>query len=166
MSDSPSRQDRIDHLKDLIDGIHTPILITIDDDGAPWGRPMGLQKREFDGDLWFFTRADAAKVEHIVRNPRVGVTFAKPSDQEYVTMAGRATVSNDRDQIRDLWSEPARASFPDGADDPQIRLIHVEVDRAEYWDSPGSVVTLALGYTKAVVTGEPTEIGENAKVDL
>lgn len=166
MSTDPSRQDQIDHLKDLIDGIRTPILTTIDTDGAPWGRPMAVQDREFDGDLWFFTRADSEKIRHIERNDRVGVAFAKPSDQEYVTMAGRATVSNDRDKIRALWSEPARAWFPDGADDPEIRLIHVEVDRAEYWDSPASVVAFALGYAKAVVTGETPDIGDNAKVDL
>ena len=47
-----------------------------------------------------------------------------------------------------------------------IRLIHVEVDRAEYWDSPASVLAFALGYAKAVVTGETPHIGENAKVDL
>lgn len=165
MSDA-SRQDHLDHLKDLIDGIRTPLLTTIDDDGTPWSRPMAIQEREFDGDLWFFTRADSEKVAHIQRNARVGVAFAKPSDQEYISMAGIATVTNDRAKIRELWSEPARAWFPDGADDPEIRLIHVAVDRAEYWDSPNSVIAYALGYAKAALTGETPDLGDTAKVNL
>lgn len=164
---SPSRQEQIDHLKSLIDGQRIAMLTTVDDDGAPWSRPMAVQDREFDGDLWFFTRADSEKTQHIERNARVGVAFSKPSDQEYVVMAGTASISNDRDQIQELWSEPARAWFPDGPDDPELRLIRVEADRAEYWDSPSSVVAYAFGYAKAVLTGEPaSDIGDNAQVDL
>ena len=166
MSDA-SRQDQIDHLKDLIDGIRIAMLTTVDDDGAPWSRPMAIQEREFDGDLWFFTSADSEKIEHIERNARVGVSFSKPSDNEYVVMAGTASVSNDRDKIRELWSEPARAWFPDGPDSPTLRLIRVAADRAEYWDSPASVVAYAFGYAKAVLTGEAAkDLGDNAQVDL
>ena len=166
MSDA-SRQDQIDHLKGLIDGIRIAMLTTVDDDGAPWSRPMAVQEREFDGDLWFFTSADSEKIEHIERNARVGVAFSKASENEYVVMAGTASVSNDRDKIRELWSEPARAWYPDGPDAPELRLIHVSADRAEYWDSPASVVAYAFGYAKAVLTGEgAADLGDHAQVDL
>lgn len=167
MSDT-SREDAIATLADLIADHHVAMLTTIDDDGTPWSRPMGLQDpSEFDGTLYFFSRDDSEKLAHIERNPKASVAFAKPSDQEYVTMAGTAAVENDRQKIRDLWSPSVKAWFPDGPDDPAIRLIRVDVDRAEYWDSPASVVVHAIGLAKAALTGEPADdLGENEKVDL
>ena len=167
MSDT-SREDALATLTDLIADHHVAMLTTIDDDGAPCSRPMGLQQPgDFDGTLYFLTRDHSEKLAHIARNPKVSVAFATPSDQEYVTMAGTATVENDRQTIRDLWSPPARAWFPDGPDDPTIRLIRVDVDRAEYWDSPASVVVHAIGLAKAALTGEPADdLGENEKVEL
>lgn len=168
MSDTqPTRDEAIATLNELIHDVRICMLTTLDPDGMPWSRPMAIQEADFDGDLWFFTRADSEKVDHIQARPKVGAAFAKPSDQEYVTMAGTARVLNDRSKIDELWAEPLRAWFPDGKDDPQLRLIHVSVDRAEYWDSPSSVITYALSYAKAVVTGQPgTDAGEDVKVSL
>ncbi len=167
MKNEATRNEQIEHLAELIGNTHICMLTTIDTDGKPWSRPMGVQEAAFDGDLWFFTDVSSDKVEHIRRSPGVGVAFARPSDQEYVTMAGRAAVLNDRQKIEDLWSEHLTTWFPDGADDPDLRLIHVEVDRAEYWDSPSSFVVYALGYAKAKLTGERThDIGDHEKVSL
>lgn len=167
MTDKATRNEQIEHLAELIDDIHVCMLTTIDDDGKPWSRPMGVAEVEFDGDLWFFTRDDSEKVTHIRHRPGVGVAFAKPSDQEYVTMAGRASVVDDRQKAEELWSEPLRTWFPDGLDDPHLRLLKVEVERAEYWDSPSSFVVYALGYAKARLTGEtPDDLGDHEKVDL
>ncbi len=167
MKDDATRTEQIEHLAELIGDIHICMLTTIDTDGTPWSRPMGVRAAEFDGDLWFFTDVHSDKVEHIRRTPRVGVVFSKPSDQDYVTLAGRASISNDRQKIEELWSELMTTWFPEGKDDPDLRLIHVEADRAEYWDSPSSFVVYAFGYAKAKLTGErPTDIGEHEKVDL
>ena len=169
MSDSnPTRAEALETLSDLIHDIRIAMLTTIDPDGLPWSRPMAVQQSDpFDGTLWFFTGADSDKVPHIEARPEVGVVFAQPDDQAYVTLAGRATISNDRAKIAELWSEPLRAWFTDGPDDPQIRLIQVDLDRAEYWDSPSSAVMYALSYVKAVVTGEPaTDTGEDVQISF
>lgn len=163
-----SREEALSTLRDLVGDARVAMLTTLDDDGAPWSRPMGLQQPEdFDGTLFFFTRADSEKVEHIGRNSKVGIAFAQPGDQEYVAMAGTASVLNDRAKIEELWSAPVRAWFPDGPEDPNLRLIRVDVDRAEYWDSPSSAVVHAYGLAKAALTGEPADdVGENEKVSL
>jgi general stress protein 26 len=163
------RNDQIEKLAELVADVRICMFTTVDRDGKPWSRPMATQEAEFDGDLWFFTRDDSEKVERIGENPNVGVAFAQPGDQEYVTMAGTARVLDDRQKAEELWAEPLRTWFPDGLDDPHLRLIRVEVDRAEYWDSPSSPVVYALGYAKALLTGnkpDSDELGENEKVDL
>ncbi|WP_412063026.1 pyridoxamine 5'-phosphate oxidase family protein [Rubrivirga sp. IMCC45206] len=169
MSDlSPSeRRERIEKLADLIDDIRICMLTTVDTDGTPWSRPMATQEVSFGGDLWFFTRDDSEKVDHIERNRKVDVTFAHPGRQDYVTMAGTALIVKDKQKAEEMWSEPLAAWFPKGVDDPHLRLIKVEVTRAEYWDSPSSPIVYALGYVKAKITGKPaTGLGENEKVDL
>ena len=160
------RQERIEKLADLIDDIRVCMLTTVDTDGKPWSRPMATQEVRFGGDLWFFTRDDSEKIEHIERNRKVGVAFAHPGRQDYVTMAGTALVVKDKQKVEEMWSEPARTWFPDGPDGPHLRLIKVEVDRAEYWDSPSSQVVYALGYVKARLTGKPADFSENEKIDL
>ena len=47
---------------------------------------------------------------------------------------------------------------------PRIALIKVDVDMAEYWDSPSSTMIYAYGYLKAITTGERHNPGENASV--
>ncbi|MCA1631505.1 MAG: pyridoxamine 5'-phosphate oxidase family protein, partial [Acidobacteria bacterium] len=42
----------------------------------------------------------------------------------------------------------------------------VTVERAEYWDSPSSAVMHAVGFVKAIATGQTYEPGDNVKLDL
>ena len=167
MSDpTTQRREHIEKLAELIDGIRICMLTTIDTDGTPWSRPMAVQEVEFGGDLWFFTHDDSEKLAHIARNRKVGVAFAHLGRQDYVTMAGTAIKVKDKDKAEELWSEHLKTWFPKGLDDPNLCLIKVEVDRAEYWDSPSSAVVYALGYVKAKVTGEPAHLGDHGTVNL
>jgi hypothetical protein len=45
-------------------------------------------------------------------------------------------------------------------------VLKVEVDRAEYWETPGSKVVQVLGFAKALLTGQPYEGGEHEHVKL
>ncbi|MBX9739389.1 MAG: pyridoxamine 5'-phosphate oxidase family protein, partial [Beijerinckiaceae bacterium] len=57
-----------------------------------------------------------------------------------------------------------RVWFPKGPDDPEITLLAVDVEEAEYWDAPSSAMIIAFGYAKARLTGEPPQMGENKVV--
>jgi hypothetical protein len=54
--------------------------------------------------------------------------------------------------------------FPQGPDDPEVALLKVSVDQAEYWDSPSSTMVYAYGYVKAKLTGQSPDPGDNAKI--
>jgi len=76
-------------------------------------------------------------------------------------------IVRDRARIEEKWSEPLKAWFPDGKDDPQIALIRVHPERGEYWDSPSSTLIHLYGYAKAAFTGSsPTEMTDQKKVNL
>ena len=93
-----------------------------------------------------------------------GVAFADSKGQKYVSVSGSASVSNDREQIRELFSTPAKAWWDD-AEDPSIRILKVEPTSAEYWDSPGTVVSYIKMIAAAVSDAKP-DMGENEKVSL
>jgi general stress protein 26 len=151
---------------DMIKDVRVAMMTTIDADGALHSRPMHTMKPDAEGDLWFFTRRSAPKVGEVERDHAVNLAFADPKAQNYVSVSGRATIVTDQRKIDELWSEPLRAWFPNGKDDPEVALVRVRPERAEYWDSPSSTIVHMVGYAKAAITGKPPHPGDNAKVDM
>jgi general stress protein 26 len=141
-------------------------MLTSDDGGLLRSRPMGISQRSFDGTLWFFTRADSHKVDEVQQDERVGVSFADPAQQTYVSMSGHARLIRDLDVIKEHWREGVRIWFPRGTHDPDIALLRVDVETAEYWDAPASAMVFVAGYAKAFLTGRPPHPGENDKLQL
>ena len=141
-------------------------MMTTEDGDHLRARPMAAAQKEFDGNLWFFTRASSHKVDEVRGDQRVGVTYAEPSKQEYVSLSGHARLVRDRAAIEQHWQEALRTWFPKGTDDPDIALLKVEVDMAEYWDAPNSKMVHAYGYVKAVLTGTPPSSGDNQKISF
>ena len=132
MSDTPTRAEQVQKIAELIKDIRFSTLTTVDADGGLWSRPMASQAESFDGTLFYFTKSDSEKVDQIARNPNVSVAFSDPDANNWVMMAGTASVHDDREKIAELWSEPMRTWFPDGEDDPNLRVLRVDTHRAEY----------------------------------
>lgn len=171
MSDSqtqPSHDEAVAKLRDLIKGIDIAMLTTVDtSDGTLRSRPMSTNGDvEFDGDLWFFTRASSHKVEEIERSPQVNASFAQPNKQNYVSMSGTAALVTDRDKMKELWKPQLKAWFPEGTGDADMALLKVTVVKAEYWDAPSSLLIHAYGLVKATLTGQSPSGGEDVKVSL
>ena len=160
------RQHHIEQLADLIRDVDIAMFTTTGGDGRLYSRPLGTQEVAFDGDLWFATSADSPKVAEIALNPRVNVAYASPSKNTYVSVAGTAQVVHDRAKIEELWSPAMKLFFPGGKDDPNLRLIHVRAESAEYWDGPGTLLGKALSFVLSAVTDEPGALSDTGQVDL
>lgn len=151
---------------DLIKKARFAMFGTYDAHGNNHSRPMAAVSHEDGDELWFFCRSDSRKVREIAADPRVSIDYCDDSNQNYVSVLGRASVLNDRDKAEELWMEPLRTWFPEGTDDEALRLIKVEMQTAEYWDSPSSLIVHGFGYLKAVTTGEPPAPGDIAQVRM
>ncbi|MBN9053997.1 MAG: pyridoxamine 5'-phosphate oxidase family protein [Rhizobiales bacterium] len=103
-------------------------------------------------------------VEQVKKFPTVTLAFADQSSHDYVTITGQAAVSNDRARIKELWGTPAKAWW-DSPDDPSIRILKVTPSFAEYWDSPGTIISYVKMAAAAVSNAKP-DMGDNAKVKL
>lgn len=160
------RDEQIKKLGALMKDIEFAMLTTVEPDGSLRSRPMATQQVEFDGDLWFFTLASAPKVDEVEREQRVNVSFARPDEQHYVSVSGTARLVRDKAKMKELWKPYYKAWFAKGVDDPDLALLKVTAEKAEYWDGQTSAIAYLAGMVKAVVTGTSYEGGENEKVDL
>lgn len=151
---------------EMIKDIRVSQMVTKDKSGRLYARPMVAVQEKFDGELWFFTEANSPKIEEIQKDANVLLSYSEPADQNYVSINGTAKIVTDRAKITELWSEYLRTWFPKGKEDPNIALICVTVEQAEYWDAPTSAFLHAYGYVKAVVTGKQPEAGDNRKVSF
>jgi general stress protein 26 len=127
-------------------------------------RPMAAYVSKEEGAVYFLTDADSAKDEEVARSPNVNLAFANASGHSYVSVTGRAQVSNDREKIKELWGTPAKAWW-DSPDDPAIRLLKVTPNDAQYWDSPGTVRAYVKMAAAAVSDARPA-MGDSAKIEL
>ena len=166
MDNQADHNESIRKLGEMIKGIEFAMLTTAEADGTLRSRPMRTQQADFDGDLWFFTRASAPKVDEVKQDQNVNVSYAAPDDQRYVSISGQAQLVRDRKKIEELWNPPLKAWFPKGLEDPDLALLKVSVEQAEYWDAPSSAMAHLVGLAKATVTGKQYEAGDHEKLDL
>ena len=161
-----SHEEQVEKIGELIKDVRIAMLTTACPDGSLRSRPMATQNEKFDGTVWFFTRSDSGKVHEIQDEQHVNISYSDAGSQVYVSVSGTARLNHDRAKIDELWSPVAKAWFPDGKDDPQLALIEITVDSAEYWDSPAAAVVKLVGFAKAIVTGKTYNPGENEKVEM
>jgi len=161
-----SKQDEIAKLREMINEIQFAMLTTVEDDGSLRSRPMAVQQTEGDADLWFFTFGGAPKAGEVRRDDRVNASFSDNKKSRWVSVSGRAAIVRDRAKMEELYTPFLKAWFPKGLDEPDLALLRVEVEQAEYWDSGSSKMVQLVGMVKAMVTGEAFEPGEDVKLDL
>ncbi|MFL5346095.1 MAG: pyridoxamine 5'-phosphate oxidase family protein [Hyalangium sp.] len=160
------QRDATTHLGELIHGLKVAMMTTVEADGSLRCRPMWTHERDFDGQLWFFTREHSAKVDEVEHDHHVNLSYAEPSKDRFVSVSGRCRLVLDKEKARELWSPTLKAWFPNGLEDPELALLCVQVEKAEYWDMPNSRMVQLLGFAKAVLTGEALRPGDNEKVQV
>lgn len=67
--------------------------------------------------------------------------------------------------VDELWSPMAKPWFPLGPDDPDLVLLHVITEGAEYWDAASSKLVRALATAASIVSGRPVGMGDHGKLN-
>lgn len=132
-------------------------------DGGLVSTPMGTQDFIEPGTVWFITERSTAKVAAIEADPRVNVHYAGKSG--WVSLSGTARYVEDRAKLEELWDASAGIFMSGSPDDPGNGLLEVTATTAEYWDSPGAVVT-AVNLVKGLVGDGQPDMGDSGIVPL
>ncbi|MBB5045430.1 general stress protein 26 [Rhodopseudomonas rhenobacensis] len=163
MMAAESNSGDVTHAWDMMKKITFAMLATKDGDKIR-SRPMAAYVEPENNTIYFLTDARRHKDEEIARDHHVNLAFADTGGQKYVSVVGSAVVSNDRAKIRELFTTSAKAWW-DSAEDPNIRVLKVTPQEAEYWDSPGTLVSYVKMAVAAVTGGRP-DLGDNRKVAI
>ena len=147
MTEQEDRQKLVDLMNDM------PIaMFTTFGPEGPRSIPMARQEVEPGAELWFITARDTAHVRARATEPQVALTFS--ARDAWVAMTGRARVVDDLEKLKDLWNTFAEAWLPGGPEDPNAVLLHVDVEKAEWWDTPGGKVASLISFAKTKLTGD------------
>lgn len=161
----------LDALFERIDEVEIAMMTTRRRDGHLESRAMATQERAPGADLWFVTADGTAKLRDLAHDPHVNLSYYKDGTREWVSVSGIATISRDRDTIRQLYATDWKAWFPDEGDprhgtpdDPRLVLIGVDVHAAVYLEvnKPRPVVLYEV--VKGWLTGEMPDVGEMHRV--
>jgi general stress protein 26 len=158
---------KLDELYELIDGIEIAMFTTRRADGNLVSRPMATQERVTGTDLWFVTDISSHKLDELENDPHVNLAYYNTKSREWVSVAGVAQITQDRNLIKELYQPDWKAWFGDeggerdgSANDPRLALIAVEAQSVEYLVTTKPKPVVLFEVAKAMVTGTPPKVGE------
>lgn len=123
-------------IKELVDQNKTCYFCTKITTGQPLTtRPMTVQKVDEAGNLWFLSASDSHLNAEIQLDDRVHLLFQGSPHSDFLSMYGQATISNDKQLIKELWEPLLKTWFTEGEDDPRITVINVALREGYYWDN-------------------------------
>lgn len=156
MATSISEADKREHVRKLIEGFDTAMLVTRTIEGTLRARPLSIAEKSGDGTMYFSTAIESGKVHELEKDPHVAVVLQ--GSGKYVSLTGEAHLQRDRVLIEQLWSESWRVWFPQGPSDPSLCLLVFEPREADYWDSAGATgLKYFFEMAKAYVTNTRPE---------
>ena len=157
--------DAIIKLRQLIGDARVAMVTTGTPSGELHSRPLTLGSVDDDGTLVFLVDSRADWVAGLQHGEPVNASITNDDDQVWVSIAGNASVGEDRATIDRLWSPAAAAFFDGGQDSPYLRVLSIESATVEYWDAPSSrverLVTMA-----GTLLGRSSSPGESGSIDL
>lgn len=155
------KQEDVKTFRELIKGIDIAMVTTMSEEGLV-SRPMKTQDVEFDGDLWFFTKKQTDKYEEIKHDAHINVAYVGKS---YVSVRGKAEIVEDVDKKKEYWNKAHEKIMQTTYDDPNVIMIKVKAEAAEYWETGNFIKNIAFMYKQ--MTGQKTEsVDINETIEL
>lgn len=157
-----SSKEHKEKIWNLIKDLKVGMLTTQDGEDLR-ARPMSLVQDAYDGTIWFFTKRSAEKSYEIKDEHHVSLSFSDHNDGVYVSLSGRARLTQDANLIDQFWNPFVAAWFEGGKDDPDVALLEIKIYKGEHWESEDSKVFQLFEIAKANLTEGPPDIGDNEK---
>ncbi len=149
-----NRDDKAEQWSDLLEKIKDikfAMLTTESEAGFLHSRPMATLEVTEAGALWFITGKSSLKVREIDHDARVNLAYSSGDGDTFVSVAGEAQVVEDSAKAKALWNPLMKAWFPKGVEDPELVLMRVDVDEAEYWDVASKKMLTLIRFAKSIV---------------
>lgn len=156
-------------LWDLIKDTKFAMLSHRHSDGTLHSHPLTTQNKALDegGSLYFFVSRKTEVGQRLQQDGNVNLAYANPGKDTWVSVTGHAVIREDLEKKKELFNVIAKAWFPGGPEDPDLELVEVIIDEAEYWNVKENKLLQLFKMAKAAATGtKPRKMGEHAELDF
>lgn len=154
-----------DKIREIIENIRVAMMVTTEDEINLNSRPMYTVDIDKDNNIWFFTSDDSGKVKDVMNDHHVNLSYSCPKDGQFLSVSGTATFNDNQSRKEALFNVMTKAWFPEGVKDPNLLLIKVNPEQAEYWDTSSSKLVQLFRIVKALAKEEVYKGGEHGRVD-
>ena len=132
MTQDPSVKSVLNVAQQTIAAAGCASLITMDESGHPSSRAVAA----FPPDANFArvvigTHPDSRKNVHVLKDPRVLMSYVDNSNRGYVTVIGKAHIDDKSEERKTYWVDRFSAFFPGGPDSDEYQLMIVVPERLE-----------------------------------
>jgi len=142
----------------LIKHLQFAMLTTTDESGTLVSRPMAPLEMAADGAIWFFTDIKSTKASQL---RSLNLAFTDADRGTYVSISGHGQIVKDAATIKRLWTPAAKPWFPEGPKSPNLCLIKIVPEIAEYWDAPDCKMIRMFAMAASILTGKPIGTGDH-----
>lgn len=161
-----SGKDALEKLKEIAEAARICMFVTHTDARPLPSRPMALQGVDENGMLYFFSAADSDKNREIKHDSYVELFFQNTGKSEYLSIYGKATISQDKEKIKELWSVWAKAWFQDGPEDPKLSLVSVHPEECQYWDTKHNKMIQLFKIATSIISGKVMDDGVEGELKI
>ena len=167
MEKNLQNEQALQKFKELVKDVNICMFITnTQAEAETHTRPMATVDVEDDGTLWFYTDIRSIKVEEVATEHKVHLIYAHPGKDSYLDVWGTATVSQDRNLIKEKWTPMVKVYFANGAEDPNLALLKVKPQDCYYWDTESGKMVYFLKAAASIVTGKRLAEGEEGTLKV
>jgi general stress protein 26 len=124
-------------------------------------QPMTAQlDEEVEGKFWFYTQKD----NRLAPGGPAMAQYVSKDHKIFACIMGTLVEESDPAVIGKYWSNMVEAWFPQGQNDPNLKMLRFELQDAEIWEGDES----ALGFFKMLVGAkiEGGEVGRHVETAL
>jgi general stress protein 26 len=159
------KQNELSRVWDIIEKTGAGMLTTRFSGGLR-ARPLEPRPDRDEGVIYFVTDLRGAKDDEIEAAPDVAFIIIDHEDKAYLSISGRAEVMRDDTKAAEIWRKTDDVWWPEGPADPNVRILRLVPEQAELWDGASNSAAAAYEFTKARLTGNKPDLGENRKVTV
>jgi general stress protein 26 len=132
-----SREDAMAKAMKLLSGAKTVFLATNGSHGHPNLRAMTPIKFEGVHTLWFATSQESSKVNELAGDNKAAVYGYSPRSMSEFRLWGNVDVLDDEGSREHIWTEALKKHFPEGANDPGMRVLRFSAVSGMYTAKDG-----------------------------
>lgn len=151
---------------ELVQGFSDCTLVTKDKASDKLkGRPMLPRVMKDRRQIVFIFDKQSNKTSEVESCEQVCLTFSKPGT--WLSVSGRAQITSDPELINAAWGKEHDIWMPGGKTDPNVAVMAVDPDTAEFWDTTANKLTQMWEFGKAYIgmQAQP-DVADNQRVQL